>query len=63
MLGHQPNGMLEIAVTGVAAFQSLDPEAALGVVAAAEGEHHGQGDLALAEIIADIFAELSGLPP
>ena len=28
------------------------------VAAAPEGEHHGQGDLALAEIVADVLAEL-----
>jgi hypothetical protein len=37
------------------------PELALGRVAAPEGEHHRQRDLALAEIVADGLAEI-GLP-
>src|SRR5882724_7573807 len=35
VLGHQPNGMVEIAVADLAALQRLDPEFALAVIAAA----------------------------
>ena len=39
----------------------MTPERALDVVAAAERQHHRQRDLALAEIVADVLAELGGL--
>src|SRR5580704_19502484 len=55
MLGHEANGMVEIAVADLAALQRPPPEFALDVVAAAECQHHRQRDLALAEIVADIL--------
>ena len=58
VLGHKPDGVLEIGVIGFAALQGAPPEFALGVGAAAEGEHHRKRDLALAEIVADVLAEL-----
>src|ERR1700738_1506455 len=61
MFCHQANGVVEIAVADFAAFQRIDPEGALGGVAAAERQHHRQRDLALAEIVADVLAELCGL--
>ena len=57
VLGHQPHRLVEMRVRGVAGFQSLFPEGAFGIVAAAEGQHDGQSDLALAEIVADILAQ------
>src|SRR5690349_8091704 len=36
MLGHQSDGMIEVAVADLAALQCLDPERALSVIAAAE---------------------------
>src|SRR5882672_1835784 len=61
VLGHQSDGVIEIAVLDLAALQRPDPERALAVVAAAERQHHRQRDLALAEIVADVLAELGGL--
>jgi hypothetical protein len=58
---HQADGVVEIGVADLAALQRLDPERALGIVAAAERQHHGKGDLALAEIVADVLAEFCGL--
>src|SRR5437762_6584090 len=58
VLGHQADGMVEVAIPDFATLQCLDPELALAVIAAAEGQHHGQRDLALAEIVADVLAEL-----
>src|SRR5579859_3828255 len=60
VLGHQANGVVEIALTDLAALQRPPPEFALDIVAAAEREYHRQRDLALAEIVADILAELGG---
>src|SRR5205085_4168597 len=60
MLGHQSDGMVEVAVADLAALQCFDPEFALAVIAAAERQHHWQRDLALAEIVADVLAELGG---
>src|SRR5579872_4035967 len=48
----------EIAVLELAALERAAPEIAFLFRAAAEGENDGQGDLALAEIVADILAEL-----
>src|ERR1700731_2216046 len=61
MLGHQPDRMVEIAVADFAALQRPAPEFALDVVAAAERQHHRQRDLALAEIVTDVLAELGRL--
>ena len=62
VLGHQADGMIEVGIGGLAAFQRAPPELALGVVAAAEGKHDRQRDLSFAEIIADVLSELRGLP-
>src|SRR6478672_4688703 len=61
VLGHQPDGVIEIGLTDLATLQRLHPEGALGIVTAAERQHHRQRDLALAEIVADVLAELGGL--
>ena len=61
VLGHQPNGVIEVGIADLAALQRPDPEFALAVIAAAEGQHDRQGDLAFAEIVADVLAELCGL--
>ena len=63
VLDHQPDGMIEIGVFGLAALQRSPPEFALGVAAAAEGEHDRQRDLALAEIVADVLAKRAEAPP
>ena len=57
MLLHQPDRVLEVAVLDFAVAQRALPEGALAVLAAAEAQDDGQGDLALAEIIAHRFAE------
>jgi hypothetical protein len=54
-----PDRLLEVAVADLALLQGAAPERALFLIAAAEGEHHRQRDLALAEIVADILAELA----
>src|ERR1700694_2142093 len=61
VFGHQADGVIEIAVADLAALQRVDPERALTVIAAAERQYHRQRDLALAEIVADVLAELGGL--
>src|SRR5438477_11044873 len=38
VLGHQPDGVVEIATTDLAALQCFHPERAFAVIAAAEGE-------------------------
>src|SRR4029453_8962673 len=60
VLGHQPDGVIEIAVADLAALERPDPELALAVIAAAERQHDGKRDLALAEIVTDVLAELGG---
>ena len=57
VLGHQAHGFIEMRIGGLACLQSLFPKGALGIVAAAEGQYDGQGNLALAEIVADILAQ------
>src|SRR5215472_15797379 len=57
ILAHQANCMLEITVTDLAPLQRLNPECARTVIPAAESEHDREGDLALAEIVADVLAE------
>src|SRR3546814_9788944 len=52
------DGLLEIAVALVLVLQAAAPERPLGGVAALQGEHHRQGDLAVAEIVAHRLAEL-----
>src|SRR6201999_3136208 len=61
MLGHQPDRVIEITIADLAALQRPPPEFALDVVAAAERQNHRQRDLALAEIVADLLAELGRL--
>src|SRR6516225_6603829 len=61
MLGHQSDRMIEITVPDLATLQRAHPEGALTVIAAAESQHDWERDLAFAEIVADIFAELSRL--
>src|SRR5271170_1718885 len=61
VLGHQPDGVIEIVIADLAALQRLSPEFTLDVTAAAECQNHRQRNLALAEIVADILAELGGL--
>src|SRR6185437_8468871 len=61
VLGHQADRMVEIAVADLAALERPNPEGALAVIAASESQHHRQRDLALAEIVADVLAELGGL--
>jgi hypothetical protein len=48
----------QILVRLVDLLDAAPPEAALGLVAPAEGQHHGQGHLALAEIVAHGLAQL-----
>ena len=57
---HQLLGIAEVVFRLVALFQSALPEVPFLRRTAAVGEHHGQRDLALAEIIADTLAELLG---
>src|SRR5205085_2135156 len=61
VLAHQADRVIEIVLANLAPLQRLDPESALAVIAAAERQHHRQRDLALAEIVADVLAELGGL--
>src|SRR5207302_130598 len=61
VLAHQADRVIEIALANLAPLQRLDPESALAVIAAAERQHYRQRDLALAEIVADVLAELGGL--
>src|SRR5579883_1950157 len=56
---HRERG-LEVAVGDVALLQSSPPKVALGRRAASERQDDRQRDFALAEIVADIFAELGG---
>jgi hypothetical protein len=58
MLGHEADGVLEVGIGRFAALERAPPEFALGVAAAAEGEHHRQCDLSFAEIVADVLAEV-----
>src|SRR6202034_3657481 len=48
----------EIALAHLAFFQSAAPEITLLRLSATERKHHRQGDLSLAEIVADVLAEL-----
>lgn len=57
VLLHQLDRMCKVAVAALAILQGALPEGALFRRAAPEGQHDGQGDLALAEIVADILAE------
>src|SRR2546430_1644058 len=61
VLAHQADRVIEIVLANLAPLQRLDPESALAVIAAAERQHYRQRDLALAEIVADVLAELGGL--
>src|SRR5260370_6637414 len=61
MLVEERDGAIEIVVAVLEVFQCAPPKAPLVIVAAAEGENDRQGDLALAEIVADRLTEI-GLP-
>src|SRR5215472_6588522 len=58
MLLHRRQRKLEIAVDDLALFQRATPELALLRRSAPERQHHRQRDLSLAEIIANVLAEL-----
>ena len=58
MLFHGRQREFEIAVDDFALFQGAAPEFALVRRPAPERQHDGQGDLALAKVVADILAEL-----
>src|SRR5580704_13341001 len=58
MLLHRRQREFEVAVDHVAFFQCSAPEFPLFRPPAPERQHHRQGDLALAEIVADILSEL-----
>src|SRR5215510_7334148 len=53
--------MIKVGVARVALFQRAAPERAFVLGAASIGEHDRQRDLAFAEIVTDILAELGGL--
>ena len=57
MAGDQLLGMVEVALVLLEILERPAPEDALGLAAAREGQEHGQGDLALAEIVADALAQ------
>ena len=61
MLGHQPDGVIEVVVADLAFLERPHPEFPFDIVAAAERQHHRQRDLAFAEIVADVLAELCRL--
>src|SRR5271169_5878362 len=54
---HELDGLLEIALALVEVLERAAPERSLRFAAAAEGKHDRQGDLAVAEIVANILAE------
>src|SRR5262249_57677577 len=56
-LDNRPEGVMGVSVGGFAALEGAPPEFALGIAAAAEREHDGKGNLALAKIVADVLAE------
>ena len=58
VLLHRRERGFEIALRHFALLQRAPPEFALAFRAAAERQHDRQGDLAFAEIVADILAEL-----
>src|ERR1700722_18404900 len=58
MLPHRRQRKFEIALAHLAFFQSAAPEITLLRLSAPERKHHRQGDLSLAEIVADVLAEL-----
>ena len=49
--------MREVALALLALLERPAPEPALRGIAALEGQDHGQGDLAVTEIVADALAE------
>src|SRR5216684_5386355 len=61
VLGRQADRVLEIGVGRVTLFQGPPPERPFALRAAAEREHDRERDLALAEIVAHVLAELGGL--
>src|SRR3954447_18041690 len=61
VLAHERDRDLEVALGGVAILERAAPKVALALRAAPERQHHRQRDLAVAEIIADVLAELGRL--
>src|SRR5438270_5990660 len=55
---NQRDCAIEIAEALVHVFEDATPEGALLVIAAGKSKEDRQGDLALAEVVADAFAEL-----
>src|SRR5687768_9288125 len=58
MAAQDGQGLFEVALADLAALEGAPPERALRFVAAPEGQHDRKGDLPLAEIVADVLAEL-----
>ena len=61
VLLHQPDRPLEIALLDLVVAQRSLPEIALKFSPAPEAEDHGEGDLALAKVVADGFAEMAAV--
>ena len=61
MLDHQRNRLRKIGLGRIAGFQCAPPECAFRLGAAAEREHDRKRDLAFAEIVAQVLAELGRL--
>src|SRR5207247_430756 len=61
VLGHQRDRQFEVGVGRLAVLERAPPKDAFALGAAAERQHHRQRDLAGAEIIADVLAELGRL--
>src|SRR5215212_1482972 len=58
MAVHDRDRLLEFAIPSLALFEDTAPERTLAVVAAAERQDDGKGDLSLAEVVAHVFSEL-----
>src|SRR5215216_951297 len=58
MAVHDRDRLLEFAIPSLALFEDTAPERTLAVVAAAERQDDGKGDLSLAEVVAYVFSEL-----
>src|SRR5262249_33885426 len=61
VLGHERNGFVEVGVGSVAGLGRAAPARRLALGPTTVGQDHGQRDLAFAEIVADVLAELGGL--
>ena len=55
---NSPNALSQVALGLFPLFQGAPPEGAFVFVPAAEGQDHRQGDLTVAEIIADGLAQV-----